>query len=104
MEKAKILVFPGVQTKPVESVAPKVKPGKCSGKAGLRMTLNVLLFSIVILNKPLSWTLNALFGFYSMAWFFSGSGLHGGAALMALGGAVLVKYILLAVAKSARKH
>lgn len=56
---------------------------------------NVLLTLIVMLNAPLSWFLNATFGFYALRWIFWGSAFHAWVAIAALLGGVLVKYIVL---------
>lgn len=104
MEKGKVLAFPGMNTAPVDRTDVKVKPAGMSAKGVLRGVFGALVLVIVVLNKPLSWFLNVGFGFYGLAWLFSDSGFHGAVALMALGGAVLVKYILLVFAKNSVKR
>lgn len=103
MEKGKVLAFPGVKAAPVERVEPKAKLAGVSAKGVLCGVFNALLLVIVVLNKPLSWFLNVVFGFYGLAWLFSDSGFHAFVAVMALGGGVLVKYILLVMAKKPAK-
>lgn len=66
-----------------------------AGRDILAAVFNVLLTLIVMLNAPLSWFLNATFGFYALRWIFWGSAFHAWVAIAALVGGILVKYIVL---------
>jgi hypothetical protein len=107
MEKGKVLVFPKALARPVQASVPPVSAGAVQPKrpsqarnSVTRKMFNVLLIVIVILNRPLSWFLNAVFGFYALAWLFSHSSFHAMVAAAAVSGGVLVKYILMRYGKS----
>lgn len=98
MRETNVYEFPGVgviKPKNAEFKAEEALPKKGMVGAGV---FGFFVTLIVLLNRPLSWFLNGVAGFYFVAWLFQSgeqalfSGLVWGAAFA---GGVLVKYLVL---------